>query len=119
MELQEIVTVPAMVIGMKPRADRSWRIDFETRELTGEQVKILADNFQGEGWLLFKPNVDSDIDSADIPTVDADAGMESPSVKLRKRLYLLWRQQGGKGSFDNYYLTYIQKFMDFIESKLG
>lgn len=115
---RQLITVPAQVIGMKPRADRSWRVDFETRELTGEEVKILADNFQGEGWLLFSPNVDSGIAEAEIPVTDADAGMESPSVKLRKRCWLLWKQQGSKGSFDNFYLATMQKFMEFLETKL-
>lgn len=114
----ENLTVPAQVIDMKPRADRSWKISFETRELKGEEVKLLADNFQGEGWLLFKPNLDSDIELNDIPDTDADAGIESPSVRLRKRLFILWKQQGSNGSFDNFYRDYIQKFMTFVESKL-
>lgn len=103
---------------MNPRADRSWLLKFETRELTGEEVKLLADNFQGEGWLVFKPNPDSGIESAEIPVTDADAGMESPSVKLRKRLWLLWKQKGSKGSFDNYYLTMMSKFFEYIDTQL-
>lgn len=113
-----LIQVPAQVMGMNPRADRSWTLKFETRELSGDEVALLADNFQGEGWLLFKPNPDSGIESSEIPVTDADAGMESPSVKLRKRLWLLWKQQGSKGSFDNYYLASIQKFMEFVETKL-
>lgn len=113
-----ILTVPAQVTGMNPRADRSWTLKFETRELQGEEVKILADNYQGAGWLLFKPNPDSAIELSEIPETDADAGIESPSVKLRKRIFLLWDQQGRQGSFDNFYLTTIQKFMEFIESRL-
>lgn len=113
-----LISVPAIVQGMNPKADRSWKLTFETRELRGEEVKLLADNFQGEGWLVFKPNADSDIELKDIPKTDADAGLESPSVRLRKRIYVLWRQQGEKGSFDNFYLATIGKFMEFIESKL-
>ena len=117
--MESIITVPAQVTGMSPRADRSWTLKFETQELAGEQVKILADNYQGMGWLLFKPNSDSGVQLSEIPTTDADAGIESPSVKLRKRIYLLWDQGGRQGSFDNFYLATIQKFMQFIESKLG
>lgn len=115
---QPLVSVPAQVTSMSPKADRSWKLVFNTRELAGEEVAVLADNFQGEGWLLFKPNADSGIELQEIPQTDADAGIESPSVKLRKRIYLLWKQQGSKGSFDNFYLATIGKFMEFIESKL-
>lgn len=114
----QLISVPAQVMNMNPRADRSWKLVFETRELSGDEVKILADNYQGEGWLLFKPNADSGIGLDEIPATDADAGIESPSVKLRKRLFVLWRQTGSKGSFDNFYLTCMGRFMEFIESKL-
>jgi hypothetical protein len=112
-----LIQVPAQVMGMNPRADRSWTLKFETRELKGEEVKLLADNFQGEGWLVFKPNSQG-VESGEIPTTDADAGIESPSVKLRKRLFILWKQRGSKGSFDNFYLDQMQKFMEYVESKL-
>lgn len=114
----QIVKLPAQIVGMNPRSDRSWRISFETRELTGDEAAILAENFQGEGWLLFSPNISSSVEAKDIPKIDADAGVESPSVKLRKRLYVLWAQQGKKGSFENFYLNKMQKFMEFIEEKL-
>lgn len=117
MASEVVISVPAIVHGMNPRADRSWRLVFETRELAGDEVKLLADHFQGEGWLLFKPNAD-DISLAEVPDTDADAGLESPSVRLRKRIWLLWKQGGEKGSFDNFYLATIGKFMEFIESKL-
>lgn len=117
MASEDLIQVPAIVAGMSPRQDRSWKLTFETRELTGEEVKILADHFQGEGHLLFKPNAD-DISLSEIPDTDADAGIESPSVKLRKRIYLLWKQQGQKGSFDNFYLATIAKFMEAIEGRL-
>ncbi len=114
----DFIQLPAQVTNMRPRADRSWKLEFETRELSGNEVKLLADNFQGEGWLLFKPNLDSEVELNDIPDTDADAGIESPSVRLRKRLFVLWKQQGQKGSFDNFYRDYIQKFMEYVESKL-
>ena len=118
MDTEPLVTVPAQITGFSPKADRSWKLTFETQELAGGEVKILADNFQGMGWLLFKPNPDSSIKLSEIPQTDADAGLESPSVKLRKRMYVLWKQRGEKGSFDNFYLTMMGKFMEFIEQKL-
>jgi hypothetical protein len=102
---------------MRPRADRSWKLSFETRELTGDEVKLLADNFQGQGWLVFKPNEES-VSLSEIPDVDAEAGIESPSSRLRKRLWVLWKQRGKRESFDTFYLDQMQKFMEYVESKL-
>jgi hypothetical protein len=113
-----LVSVPAQVMGMNPKADRSWTIKFETRELSGEEVKILADAFQGEGWLLFKPNSDDAIEAGEIPKIDADAGIESPSVRLRKRMYVYWKQQNRKESFEAFYMTQMNKSIEFWESKL-
>lgn len=111
-----LMQVPAQILDFKPRADRSYRLVFETRQLTGTEVAMLADNFQGEGWLVFKPN--SAIEMDEIPSADADAGIESPSIKLRKRLYVLWVQKGKQGSFENFYLDAMAKFMQYVEEKL-
>lgn len=76
-------------------------MSFETgRELNGEEVKVLVDNFQGEGWLQFSPNNELMSPPPDEP---ADAGVKSPSIRLRDLLYALWAQQGSKGSFDAFY----------------
>ena len=112
-----LVSVPAQVVDLKPRQDRSWKMSFETRELSGEDVKVLADNFQGEGWLLFKPNGEA-FEASEIPVIDADAGIESPSVRLRKRMYVYWKQQGRKESFEAFYMTQMNKSIEFWESKL-
>lgn len=112
-----LIQTPAQVMSMNPRADRSWRIAFETPELSGENVKLLADNFQGEGWLLFKPNSQG-VDLGEVPIVDADAGIESPSVRLRKRMYAYWRQNQVKGSFEAFYFANMQKYIATWESKL-
>jgi hypothetical protein len=112
----QLVQAPAQLIGFQPKADRSYKLTFETRQLTGEEVAILADSFQQEGWVLFKPN--EALVEADIPTVDADAGLESPSVRLRKRLWLYWQQQGKQGSFEAFYLAFMQRQLEAIDAKL-
>src|SRR5258708_1206854 len=115
--MPEIIQVTAKIINMNPRADRSWRISFETRELSGDEVKVLADNFQGEGWLVFKPN--ADVNPAEIPQEAADSGTKSQSQRLRDVIYILWRQQGGKGDFQSFYNVYLEKLIEFTKSKLS
>lgn len=112
-----LVSVPAQIMGMNPRADRSWTLKFETRELTGEQVKILADNFQGEGWLLFKPN--GDISMEEIPEDNAESGVKSQAQRMRAVIFLDWKQHGEPGDFESYYRTYYEKLIEFGKSKLS
>lgn len=109
-------SVPAMVAGMSPKQDRSWKLIFETRELSGEEVKILADNFQGEGWLLFNPN--GMITEADVPEGDANAGMKTPSQRLRATMMVYHRQQGLRSDPNAWYATEVEKMIEWWKSKL-
>ena len=111
----QIIQVPCQVTGMNPKADRSWNIKFETRELSGEEVKILADNFQGEGWLVFSPN---EIKQADIPKDKADSGAKSQSQRLREIIYVLWQQKGAKGDSDTHYQVTMERLIEYVKSKL-
>ena len=114
--MSDLVQVPAIVVNMNPKADRSWKLVFETRELSGDEVKILADSFQGEGWLVFKPN--EDIKQSEIPADVADSGTKSQSQRLRDVLFVLWKQKGGKGDFESFYRVNLEKFIEFTKSKL-
>ena len=111
-----LVSVPAQVINMNPRQDRSWKLVFETRELSGNEVKILADNFQGEGWLLFKPN--GTIIQDEVPEGNADAGLKSQSQRLRAVIMVMWKQKGGKGDPNAFYATYMEQLIEYVKSKL-
>lgn len=113
---RELVSVPAQVINMNPKQDRSWKLVFETRELSGDEVKILADNFQGEGWLLFKPN--GNITQDEVPDSDADSGIKSQSKRLRDVIFILWKQKGERDDFESFYRVYLEKLIEFTKSKL-
>lgn len=111
-----LVQIPAQILDFKPKADRSWRLTFGTRELSGEDVKVLADNFQGEGWLVFNPN--GEVSPEEVPTDLADAGVKSPAQRLRAVIYLLWKQRGSKGDFESYYRTSIEKLVEHVGAQL-
>lgn len=115
--MSDLIQVPAQVVGMNPKQDRSWKLVFETRELQGDEVKLLADTFQGEGWLVFKPNSDG-ITVEEVPEKGAEAGVKTPSQRLRAVIFILWKQQGEKGDFDAFYKTMLEKLIDFVKTKL-
>jgi hypothetical protein len=110
------LTLPVEVVDIRPRADRSWKLSFESRELSGEDVKILVDNFQGSGWLHFQPN---EIAQLDLPDTPAEPGTKTPSQRLRASIMVLWRQQGSKGDPESFYRTYMERLIEYVQSKLG
>lgn len=114
---QELIQIPASVVGMGPRQDRSWLIKFETRELSGEDVKVLADNFQGEGWLVFKPN-GGEVLKEEIPQSSADAGVKSQAQRLRSAIMVLWKHTGSRGDPEAFYRTTTEKLIEFTLSKI-
>lgn len=114
--MKQYIEIPAQPVDMKPRADRSWKISFETRELSGRDVSLLADHFQGEGWLLFKPN--NPIEPPEIPKGDADSGTKSHSQRLRDVIFIYWKQKGSKGDFEMFYRTQLEKLIEHIKGKL-
>lgn len=116
-ESKQLISVPAQVVNMNPRQDRSWKLQFETRELSGDEVKILADNYQGEGWLLFKPNSEG-ISLKEVPTETAEAGVKTPSQRLRASIMVLYRNTGAKGDPEAYYRTKMEQLIEYVQSKI-
>lgn len=108
-----LLKVPVQVTGFQPKADRSWTMKFETRELTGEEVALLADSYQGEGWLIFSPN--EEVAIGDIPNEAAEAGVKSPAQRLRARVFIYWKQHVNKGDFESYWRTYVQNKIEDID----
>lgn len=113
---EELVQLPAQLMGMNPKADRSWKLTFESRELSGDEAALLANNFQGEGWLIFKPN--GEIAYDEIPEDRADSGTKSPSRRLRDVIYLLWKQKGSKGDFEMYYRVSLERLIETVKDQL-
>lgn len=117
MDTQPIIQVAAQAIDFRPRQDRSYRISFETRELKGEDVALLADSFQGEGWLIWKPNSDG-IRPEEIPTDSADAGVKTAAQRLRATIMVLWRATGSRGDPEAFYRNYMAKLQEYVLSKI-
>lgn len=118
MAAKELIQIPVIVDDMKPMKDRSWKLRFETRDLSGEDVSLLANALQGEGWLVFSPN--QEVTVSDIPTEVADAGVKSPAARLRARLYIYWQatKSTDDKDFESFYRTKVEQFIEVIDSKI-
>lgn len=111
-------SLPVQFIKPVFKADRSVRLEFETRELSGMEIGILADSRQTEGWLVFSPN--DDIKEEDVPKEKADPmlGTKTQAQRLRNSLYRLWEQTGKQAEFEEYYRIRLEKIIDQVKEKL-
>lgn len=111
----DILLVEAQLKTYSRVKDGSVNIGFRTaREMTNDEVKLLDQRFQQNGWLAFKENE---------PTLDeipdeaaAIKGQISPSKYLRMRLFAKHMNQGGsKEDFPAYYQKAIYGFAEAVD----
>lgn len=101
--------------GFGSKADGSARLSFSTQELNADDFKLLKENLNSFGWLLFQSN---EIKSEDLPNEQAEDGSKTPSKRLRATLFILWKQQGEKNDFEQFYRTNMEKLIKVVKSKL-
>ncbi len=107
--------VPAQVVDIRPRADKSVKLSFETQELPGEEAAMLFDYLQGTGWLSFAPN-EQELPS--LPDKNAEPGTKSRSQRLRNTMYAVWKSNGSKGSFESYVENQMERLIELYKSKI-
>ena len=110
--------LPATINPPRFRKDRSISISFDSRELTTEEIVIIM-NFQNqEGWLCFAPNTED----INIPEERAEVGDKTYSERLRDVLYVLYKQrtESGKytGIFESFRKTKMEQIIDEVKKKL-
>lgn len=111
------ITIAAQLTGVQSRADRTWKLVFNTQELgadAAELTKLLMD----QGWLLFSPN--DDLTDKDIPEVKADTQLseKSPSQRLRDVLFVYYKQSGSKQTWEQFYVMQMSKIIDIVKENL-
>lgn len=111
--------LPAQLTNISSKADRTWKLQFATRELSGSEAAHLTEMILNEGWLLFTPN-ETDIAETDVPKEQADSMTDgkTPSQRLRGVIYVYWEQKGKKGSFENFYRSVLEQIITQYKEKL-
>lgn len=111
------VQLPAVFIKPVFKVDRSVRLEFETREMSGSEVATLTDLRQSEGWLLFSPN---ELTITDIPDEKADSmtGRKTQAQRLRAVLYKVWESGGKGGTFEDFYQRNMETIIDKFKEKI-
>jgi hypothetical protein len=105
-----MITIPAYFSGYRRRKDRSASLSFSTQEITTDELALIDGLVMEEafGFLLFKPNA---IQTSEIPRDDVIEVRKSPSERLRSVLFLVWKQDGSRGDFNEFYRSEMEGFI--------
>lgn len=111
------VQLSAQLLKVESRADRTYKLIFNTQELQGEEAAKLLPLIMTQGWLLFDPQ---ELDDADVPDYKPDGltGQKSQAQRIRGALYRKWEQQGKKGDFEHFYTIATERILDQIKATL-
>jgi hypothetical protein len=111
------VQLPAQLLKISSRADRTYKLEFNTRELSGTEAATLLDELMNEGWLLWSPN---EMNESDVPDEKADTmlNQKTQAQRLRGVLYRVYEQNGSRGDFETFYRRYMEELIDRLKAKL-
>jgi len=105
--------------GMRSLADKSWKLTFETQELSPEDVAELA-RFKGEYLRLYLVTGELEKELTPPEPPDLPKGKKTPSQRLREILYVYWNEQTNKKmEFNEFYEKYINQLIERIKEKLA
>lgn len=113
------VKIALAIEKIETRSDRTIKLVIGTsREMSAESKLALFSLADKEAWGVF--SVDDDITENDIPEGKPDSMIKtkSQSQRLRNTLFVLWKQRGAEGNFEDFYKTMTEKFIDWIKEKL-
>jgi hypothetical protein len=112
------VKLPAIFSGIQSKVDGSYKLTFNTRELSGTDAAVLLGMANKEAWVLIAP--DDSLDSVDVPKAkpDSGTGQKTPGQRLRAILFILWSQVGKPGDFEDYYRQRLERIIEQFKAKL-
>lgn len=115
----EKISLPVLFVNPVFKVDGSVKLVFETRELSGVDIAVLADYRQKEGYLLFAAN-EKDLEEADIPSEKADPMLnnKTQAQRLRGAIYRVWESKGKKGDFETYYRSQLEYLIESYKEKI-
>ncbi len=111
------VQLPVIFSKITSRADGSFKLEYETREL-GSGAAMLMGLLRQEGWLLFDPN---ELQESDIPKAKADSLLNQKSQAERQRaiIYRIWQAKGELGNSEDYYQKTMTAINDQLKAELS
>lgn len=108
------ISVQINISNISAKVDGSIRFSATTPELTPEEKTAFFGLQNQNCRTLIQPE-----ESHDPPLeVKGETEQKTCSQRLRGAIFVLWKQEGEKGTFDDFYKVKMERLIDFIKSKL-
>jgi len=117
-----MIVLPAILESIRSLKDRTYKLTFETSELTPEQLTGVGGAIQKYGYLAFseKELEKQALDIIDKVNVDYEDKGKSKAQRLRGVLYRCFEQDSkGYEVFDDYYNYQMEKLIIHFKNKLS
>lgn len=108
-----MIKLPAYFMGFSSKSDGSAGIRFATQEIPPEEFANLQRHHNAFGWLIFSEKEDQEI-----PTEDIEEEGISASERLRRVLFVYWKQKIKEGEFETWRKQYMGKLIDNVKDRL-
>lgn len=109
-----MIKLPGYFTGFSSKSDGSASLRFSTQEISADEFANLKNNHNAFGWIVFSEN-----QSEEIPTEDIEEEGISASERLRRRMFVYWKEKVNEGEFETWRKqmleTWGQKLLNQIE----
>lgn len=109
------LTMSAIITSVGSKVDGSLGLRVVTPELSHEE-KVAIMELQGMNTKMLIEPVDEE--ASGIVSVQKPMNTKTQSQRIRAVLFLLWKQEGEQGVFEDYYKEKTERYITFLKEKL-
>lgn len=109
------ITCPVIIGSVSTRADNSVGIRLSTPELKPEEKTAFFELQGHQLKMLLQPDSMAEVE---LKEVKGQFDQKTPGQRLRACLFILWKQSGEQGDYDDFYRRNMEKLIEYVKSKL-
>jgi len=117
---EELLQLPATISKVQTMGMGALRLQVDTQENLSEEMRAkIMGKYDKLGWFTFLvQNKIKPEDVVDLPEIRTEKSQKTPSERLRSVLFVLWKNEGEPGEFDDFYREKMNKMIDWVKTKL-
>lgn len=108
------IEVNVIITGVRSKVDGSLGLTVSTPELTTEERAEFM-NLQGINCKALLTPLEEKVEMIE---VKGETETKTSSQRLRAVIFLLWKNNGEKGVFEDFYRSQMEKLIDYFKNKL-